>query len=207
MASWFAMAYEEGRRAGQLEYVYRIREVVKVTDGDTYWLRVDTGFRNNLLVNIRLQGFDTPEKNKGSAREKECANHARELADNFLWLGRTDMKYWIRTEKDPDNFGRWLGDIWIERPDGSTLHLGDWLREHKLASCVAHALERTSSTRERARRVRDESYRSGNYHPQDEVVPCSDEQELTLSREEVEAVIMAFKEFGVKMKEMKDGRA
>jgi hypothetical protein len=27
------------------QYVYKITEVVKVVDGDSYWLRVDVGFR------------------------------------------------------------------------------------------------------------------------------------------------------------------
>ena len=117
------------------EYIFRIREVVRVTDGDTYWFQVDQGFRNTQLVEIRLMGFDTPEKNKGTAREKQKAQEAKELADTFLWLGRPDTKYWVRTEKDPNGgFGRWLGDVWIERLDGSELHLGDWLRGHQLAS-------------------------------------------------------------------------
>lgn len=116
------------------EYVYKITEVVKVTDGDTYWLRVDVGFRGELLINVRLLGFDCPEAHRGTEREKALAVKARELAASFLWLDRPDMTYWIATQKDPDNFGRWLGDIWLERSDGTEQQLGDWLRIHHLAS-------------------------------------------------------------------------
>ena len=117
------------------EYVSRIREVVKVKDGDTYEFYIDPGYRTKILVEIRLMGFDTPEKTKGTAREKALAKVAQELADTFLWLDRPGTKFWVRSEKDPNGgFGRWLGDVWLEREDGSELHLGDWLRQHQLAS-------------------------------------------------------------------------
>lgn len=112
------------------QYVYRIAEVVKVTDGDTYWLRVDVGFRANVLINVRLLGYDCPEANRGSAFEKSEAIEARLEAGYFF---NTARPLWIRTEKDPDSFGRWLGDIWQEDGDAD-VHLGEVLREAEYAS-------------------------------------------------------------------------
>lgn len=111
------------------EYVYRVESVEKVTDGDTFWLHLDVGFRQTQLTHIRLAGFDCPERNSGSAYEKERARDATEMA--FIVL--TGWPIWVRTEKDPDNFGRWLGHIWAERLDGDVL-LGDTLRQSNLAS-------------------------------------------------------------------------
>jgi endonuclease YncB( thermonuclease family) len=113
------------------QYVYRITEVVKVTDGDTYWLKVDVGFRMEALINVRLLGFDCPERNKGSEFERARGKVATTLT--WSWLSTREVTYWVRTEKDPDDFGRWLGEIWFE--DGTTtVHLGDHLRNYRLAS-------------------------------------------------------------------------
>ncbi len=119
-------------------YTYRIVEVVKVTDADTFWLQLDVGFRQTLLVNIRLHGYDAPERNRGSAHEKAEAIRATSLATEFLApsVPRPGASLWVRTEKDPDDFGRWLGDIWLES-DGDQWperHLGAELRSHGLAS-------------------------------------------------------------------------
>lgn len=120
------------------QYVYRITEIVKVTDGDTYWLRVDTGFRQTLLINVRLNGYDCPERHKGSAFEKTEAIRAASVATDFLEpvTPIPGSSLWVRTEKDPDNFGRWLGDVWIESDSDRwpERHLGAELRSHGLAS-------------------------------------------------------------------------
>lgn len=111
-------------------YVYPITQVVKVTDGDTYWFRVDVGFRALVLVNCRLLGFDCPERTKGSAFERFEGAEATMVADEFL---NEPGSLWVRTEKDPDSFGRWLGEVWREDGDERVL-LGDMLRAKKLAS-------------------------------------------------------------------------
>lgn len=119
-------------------YMFRVTKVEKVTDGDTYWLRVDVGFRQEVLVNIRLLGYDTPEKYQGGAFEKSeaqrAASEARAWLDSRMHLAGASV--WVRTEKDPDNFGRWLGDVWVES-DGDQWpeeHLGAALRSLDLAS-------------------------------------------------------------------------
>lgn len=122
-------------------YTFRVTGVERVTDGDTYWLRLDVGFRQSILVPIRLLGYDTPEMNSGSAFEKSMGQHAREVAWDWLEDAadanvNPHASLWVRTEKDPDNFGRWLGDLWLES-DGDQWperHLGAELREQGLAS-------------------------------------------------------------------------
>jgi endonuclease YncB( thermonuclease family) len=115
-------------------YVYRVTDVVKVTDGDTFWLRCDVGFRQTILVNLRLSGYDTPEKYRGSPFEKAEASRATVLATS--WLEENTGRIWVRTEKDPDDFGRWLGDLWVESDTDPwpEQHLGAELRRAGLAS-------------------------------------------------------------------------
>ena len=116
------------------QYVFKVAEVVKVTDGDTYWLRVDVGFRGLLLINVRLWGYDCPEAHRGSEFEKAQAIQAQMAAEEWFRSTGGRDRLWIRTEKDPDNFGRWLGEVWWEYLDGSRLVLGEMLRAAKLAS-------------------------------------------------------------------------
>lgn len=111
------------------QYIFKIIEVVKVTDGDTYWLRVDVGFRQQNLINVRLFGYDCPEAQRGSEREKQKAIEAKAAATDFFRSAMSPL--WIATFKDPDSFGRWLGDIWQEM---SGTHLGNYLVSLSLAS-------------------------------------------------------------------------
>jgi endonuclease YncB( thermonuclease family) len=114
-------------------YVYPITEIVRVTDGDTYWLRVDVGFRELILIAVRLSGYDCPERYSGSTYEKQRAIVATRVAGEFL-TGEWSGALWVRTEKDPDSFGRWLGEIWRETDDGERVLLGEVLRGQQLAS-------------------------------------------------------------------------
>jgi endonuclease YncB( thermonuclease family) len=113
------------------QFVFKIADIVKVTDGDSVWIRCDVGFRHWALVNIRLLGWDTPEKNSKNLHERNEAKVAMLMTSAFLSEGPGQL--WVRTEKDPDSFGRWLGDIWREDKDDER-HLGDALAHEGLAT-------------------------------------------------------------------------
>jgi endonuclease YncB( thermonuclease family) len=114
-----------------LPYVYQVVDIVKVSDADTYWLRLSVGFRQMILVNVRLLGYDGPERHRGSTREKNLAVVASVFAEAFL---KSEQSLWVRTEPDPDSFGRWLGEIWREDNAGKKTFLGAELHEAGLAS-------------------------------------------------------------------------
>lgn len=120
------------------QYLYKIREIYKINDGDSFWAYLDVGFRQTNLTEIRLDGYDCPERRKGSAFEKSEGLRALSLTTEFLEppVARPGASLWVRTDPDPDSFGRWLGDIWLES-DGDQWperHLGAELRSHGLAS-------------------------------------------------------------------------
>lgn len=115
-------------------HVYATISVRKFTDGDTYWLYLDTGFRQTTLVQIRLFGYDTPEKSKGTPHERAEAKRAAAFTADWITRALADGTLWVRTEPDPDDFGRWLGETWVERLDGTVELLGDALRTQGLAS-------------------------------------------------------------------------
>lgn len=114
------------------EYVARVVEIVKVTDGDTFWVRVDVGYRANVLINVRLLDYDTPELRSGSSYEKRQGGFAAQVTQDFLRLTNVGS-LWIRTEKDPDSFGRWLGEVWREVGEEKQ-YLGETLLASGLAA-------------------------------------------------------------------------
>lgn len=123
-----------------LEYVQRVREFREdlYHDGDSFYLVTSVPFHLTALINVRLLGFDCPELRKGTAFEKARAVLAQTLTAQ--WLRNRldpeviDAKVWVRTEPIEDDFGRWLGDVWAEYPDGTSSRLGDVLRAAGLAS-------------------------------------------------------------------------
>lgn len=96
-------------------YVYRCR-VLNVVDGDTCDVTVDVGFKVATAQRIRLLGINAPEM-------KLATRAAGQAAKDMLMLLLSRGDVWIRTEKDPDNFGRYLGEFTVTREDGSELNV------------------------------------------------------------------------------------
>ena len=120
------------------QYVYRVTDVPRVVDGDTYWLTLDVGLRHTALVNVRLHGYDCPETNGGTVAEKVAGRRATVEAQLWLVHAMADphTTVWVSTLPDPDSFGRWLGAVWAEHVgyDGVDDLLGAHLCELGLAS-------------------------------------------------------------------------
>lgn len=117
------------------DYTAQVRIVKKVSDGDTYWLWGDPGYRTMLLMHIRLDGYDTPEsRSPASAYEKAQAYEATKFATEWF---QTHMEQghdlWVRTKPDPQaSLDRWVGEVWAETPNGSE-RLGEALLAANLA--------------------------------------------------------------------------
>ena len=99
-------------------YIYRIKSVGRVVDGDTIDANIDLGFDISLTKRIRLAGIDTPESRTKDLKEKELGIDAKnwlkhQLEDSFDVV--------IRTEK-PDStekYGRIIGHLYINGKDES----------------------------------------------------------------------------------------
>lgn len=88
---------------------------VKVVDGDTADLFVDTGFLGYHLFRFRFLDIDTPEMNSEDEDERKRAKDAKEFVQDVLDCPEKTLDmhlgFWplrIETEKNPDSFGRWL---------------------------------------------------------------------------------------------------
>ena len=99
-------------------YIYRIRSIHKVVDGDTIDADIDLGFDISLTKRIRLAGIDTPESRTTDANEKKLGLESKE------WLkkrveGAKDII--IRTElpDSTEKYGRIIGHLFINGEETS----------------------------------------------------------------------------------------
>ena len=93
-------------------YIYRIKQITKVVDGDTIDADIDLGFDISLSKRIRLAAVDTPESRTSDANEKkygleskEWLKHKIENAEHIL----------IKTElpDSTEKYGRIIGHLFI----------------------------------------------------------------------------------------------
>lgn len=89
-------------------YEYKIKEIIKVVDGDTIDILIDLGFNVIYKERIRLANIDTPEVNSRNDQEKLLGNDAKEYLS--VWLKNQNILK-IKTTKD-DKYGRILGEIY-----------------------------------------------------------------------------------------------
>jgi len=93
-------------------YIYRIRTIHKIVDGDTIDADIDLGFDISLTKRIRLAGIDTPESRTSNTEEKKLGLEAK------IWLEQRlsgAQNVIIRTElpNSTEKYGRILGHIFI----------------------------------------------------------------------------------------------
>ena len=99
-------------------YIYRIKQITKVVDGDTIDADIDLGFDISLTKRIRLAGVDTPESRTADANEKkyglqskEWLKHKVENAEHIL----------IKTElpDSTEKYGRIIGHLFVNDQENS----------------------------------------------------------------------------------------
>ena len=99
-------------------YEYRVKQVLKVVDGDTIDVVIDLGFDISYTSRVRLAGIDTPESRTTDSREKILGLEVKEYLKKAL-DGANDIV--IRTEKvdSSEKYGRILGWLFINRQTDS----------------------------------------------------------------------------------------
>ena len=94
-------------------YTYRVKQLLKVLDGDTIDVEIDLGFDISITKRVRLAGIDTPESRTKDAMEKAFGLESKARLKQILEAAETIV---IKTEK-PDStekFGRVLGWLHID---------------------------------------------------------------------------------------------
>ena len=86
-------------------YVYRIRSVHKVVDGDTIDADIDLGFDISLTKRIRLAGIDTPESRTTDLKEKALGLEVKEWLKHKL-NGAKDILIKTELPDSTEKYGR-----------------------------------------------------------------------------------------------------
>ena len=92
-------------------YEYKIKEIIKVVDGDTIDVLIDLGFGLLKKERVRVAGIDTPESRTRDLYEKKLGKEAAAYLKDQL-----TGKITITTEKD-GKYGRMLGWLYKEGQD------------------------------------------------------------------------------------------
>jgi len=99
-------------------FEYRIKQILKVVDGDTVDVDIDLGFSISYSQRLRLAGIDTPESRTTDKLEKTLGLESKEYLKYKL---KDAKKIVVKTEK-PDSsekYGRILGWIYLDGNDKS----------------------------------------------------------------------------------------
>ncbi len=106
-------------------YIYRVKKITGVVDGDTIDVDIDLGFNVSFSQRVRLAGIDTPESRTSDKFEKTLGLEAKEYLKSKL---KDAKEVIIKTEK-PDSsekYGRILGWLYV---DGDTVSVNDHMIE------------------------------------------------------------------------------
>jgi len=99
-------------------YEYRVKQVLRVVDGDTIDVDIDLGFDISFTSRVRLAGIDTPESRTTDKKEKVLGLEVKQRLKELLSKSSSLV---IKTEK-PDStekYGRILGWLFIDGAEKS----------------------------------------------------------------------------------------
>ena len=99
-------------------YIYRIRTISKVVDGDTIDADIDLGFDISLGKRIRLAGIDTPESRTTNAKEKAMGLESKEWLKKAL-EGAKDILIKTELPDSTEKYGRIIGHLFINGQETS----------------------------------------------------------------------------------------
>lgn len=99
-------------------YIYRIKSVGKVVDGDTIDADIDLGFDISLTKRIRLAGIDTPESRTTNLKEKALGLESKEWMKKTL-AGAKDILIKTELPDSTEKYGRIIGHLFINGQETS----------------------------------------------------------------------------------------
>ena len=99
-------------------YIYRIKKITKVVDGDTIDADIDLGFDISLSKRIRLAAVDTPESRTADTNEKKYGLESKDWLKHRLEFAKDIL---IKTElpDSTEKYGRIIGHLYINGEETS----------------------------------------------------------------------------------------
>ena len=99
-------------------YIYRIKSVLKVVDGDTIDASIDLGFDISLEKRIRFAGIDTPESRTTNVKEKAMGLESKDWLKKTL-EGAKDILIKTELPDSTEKYGRIIGHLFINGQETS----------------------------------------------------------------------------------------
>jgi micrococcal nuclease len=94
-------------------YIYRVKQVLKVVDGDTIDVDIDLGFDISLTKRVRLSGVDTPESRTTDLKEKALGLEVKEWLKKNL-DGKKNILIKTELPDSTEKYGRILGRLYVD---------------------------------------------------------------------------------------------
>jgi micrococcal nuclease len=94
-------------------YIYRVKQVLKVVDGDTIDADIDLGFDISLTKRVRLSGVDTPECRTTDLKEKALGLEVKEWLKKNL-DGKKNILIKTELPNSTEKYGRILGRLYVD---------------------------------------------------------------------------------------------
>lgn len=104
-------------------YIYKVKGIKKIVDGDTVDLIVDIGYHIFVVNRYRVDGYDTPEHWRPVTEAErvaaiKCTEYISKLLNDnldILWIESLGLEKW----------GRWRGRIFIEETKDNFINVAD----------------------------------------------------------------------------------
>lgn len=111
-------------------YTYRIKEIVKIYDGDTITVVIDLGFNTTRLEILRLASLNTPEI-RGD--ERPAGLESRDwLRDRLNYAMENNQEFIIKTEKDhKGKYGRYIATLFVDGVNINEQLISEGLAEYR----------------------------------------------------------------------------
>ena len=94
-------------------YIYRVKQVLRVVDGDTIDADIDLGFDISLTKRVRLSGVDTPESRTTDLKEKALGLEVKEWLKKKL-DGKKNILIKTELPDSTEKYGRILGRLYVD---------------------------------------------------------------------------------------------
>lgn len=104
-------------------YIYKIKSVLKIVDGDTVDLLIDLGFDTYIEKRVRLYGIDTPETRTRDLKEKERGLAAKARLEELCSVSEDEGL--ILKSYGVGKYGRVLGEIIVRGAVVNNILLGE----------------------------------------------------------------------------------
>jgi micrococcal nuclease len=93
--------------------IYRVKQVLRVVDGDTIDADIDLGFDISLTKRVRLSGVDTPESRTTDLKEKALGLEVKEWLKKNL-DGKKNILIKTELPDSTEKYGRILGRLYVD---------------------------------------------------------------------------------------------